>query len=503
MLLCIIYIYKTHFLSIHDFANYYFGAYFLKEGLFTTDIYFPYYFNKNIADLGYQNIFVSYAPNTPFLAILFYPLTFLKLTTAKLIFNILSSGLFLFSVTRLLNYFKIKKEYIILLPILFFIPLKNNLLFGQVYFLLFFFLSEGFLAYQKKQFKTMAIFWTLAIFLKVFPILLTLFLLFKKEFKALRYLIFFSAILLLISITINGLEVWQFYFIKVLPRASSGEIAGEFVDNYQSIFMFLKRLLVYDAVYNSDAIWHQPQLFKAVLIFIKVFLIGIGYYVTTKSKNNIFTVSLWLLISVLLSPYGSTYTFILLLFLYVYLVKLVGVKRRNILLILLFIIGNNVKISNTGFPLNYMRLLVLIGFIILLLWRFKAYIKFTEILIIAFIVGVLNYFTLQNKSKSTKLIAQKTPILMYKYQVINNKLNYFYWNEKGQNRKETNVVIKKINTKDVTIKNNQVYYKNKQITNTKSNKKQVYLLNEKQVIYLSDAKRGIGFYELRQIRINE
>ena len=73
LVICFYSLYQSYSFEIHDFANYYFGGCFLNKGLFTTNIYFPYYFNHTVADLGYGNFFLSYAPNTPFLSILFSP----------------------------------------------------------------------------------------------------------------------------------------------------------------------------------------------------------------------------------------------------------------------------------------------------------------------------------------------------------------------------------------------------------------------------------------------
>jgi hypothetical protein len=87
LLLCVCYIFKATTFPVHDFANYYFGAQFLADGSINTSIYSPYEFNKAIADLGFQNIFVSYAPNTPFLAVFFLPLTLISVVKAKIIFN--------------------------------------------------------------------------------------------------------------------------------------------------------------------------------------------------------------------------------------------------------------------------------------------------------------------------------------------------------------------------------------------------------------------------------
>lgn len=503
LLFCVFYIIKAQNFVIHDFANYYFGSYFLKEGLLTTDIYFPYYFNSNIAALGYQNIFVSYAPNTPFLSILFYPFTFLPITISKLVFNVLTSGLFLFSLIRLISYFKIKKEYVLLLPLLFFIPLKNNLLFGQVYFLLFFLLSEGFLAYEKKQYKTMALFWSFAIFLKVFPIILGVFLLFKKEYKALKYLILFCVIILTLSISLNGFNIWQFYFTKVLPKANNGEIAGAFVDNYQSFFMFLKRLFVFDEVYNPTVILHQPNLFKFLLTFIKVILVGISVYITKYNKNNLFIFSFWLLISILISPYGSTYTFILCIFIYLCIIILFKTNLRFFLLLLLFTISNSSFFHFSDFPTNFIRLFILLIFTVLIIWQFKKKINFKMIVVIAVLLGAISFLLRKTKINFTNFLKQKTPILIYNYVIKNDTLVYHYFNEYGKHQQKTDCYITNIETENLELKNNQIFYKGRQLTFTNSNKIKPILLNKKYIVFLSDDNRGIGFYELQKIILDK
>jgi len=164
----------------HDFANYFFGAFFLRTDHFTPAIYFPHIFNIKISSLGYTTIFAGFAPNTPFLALSFLPLTYFSLVTAKIVFNIISLLLFIYSIRSLFNHYQIRDVYLFILPLVFFIPLRNNFLFGQVYILLFFLLAEGLLAYKKGAYLKMAVFWSISIMLKVFPIFLFVFLLFKR-----------------------------------------------------------------------------------------------------------------------------------------------------------------------------------------------------------------------------------------------------------------------------------------------------------------------------------
>ncbi|UPT69307.1 MAG: DUF2029 domain-containing protein [Flavobacterium sp. JAD_PAG50586_2] len=218
LLLCGFYAYKAVGFEIHDFSNYYFGGTFLADGNFSAAIYFPHKFNQAIASLGYQNIFVSYAPNTPFLALLFVPFSLLSVTIAKLVFNCISIGIFVYSVYRLFNFYKVNPKFALLIPVLFLIPIKNNLLFGQVYFLLFFLLAEGWIAYERKHFKSMAFFWSFAILLKVFPVILILPLAFKKDWNALVYLLLSCFLLFGISLFFTGIDIWIFFLNPSFQR---------------------------------------------------------------------------------------------------------------------------------------------------------------------------------------------------------------------------------------------------------------------------------------------
>jgi hypothetical protein len=496
--LCIFCMYKSYHFIIHDYANYYFGSLFLQKGIFNTAIYFPYYFNKTITSFGYQNIFVSYAPNTPFLAIFFWVFSFLEIEFSKLLFNSISSILFVATISRLATYFKISKQNILLIPILFFIPIKNNLLFGQVYFLLFFLLSEGFLAYKKQQYKTLAIFWSLAIFLKVFPILLVFFLLVKKEFKAIIYIAISCIVLFIFSISITGLDTWVFYISSVINRANNGEIAGAFVDNYQSFFMFCKRLFVCNVTYNSNPILDAPKFFCGLIIFIKILVLTLGIFITKNTKNSLISFSFWVLASILISPYGSTYSFLILIFLFFALINKSFVFRyKKIGLLFLFLISNSTVITKVEFPLNYLRLYFLTLFFIVLIWHFRKQIPLKKISIAVFLFSIgITVFKEQKTNFKTVL---KTPILTYDYQLKNDKIHYSFWNENGENHLTKEFKHKIVDSTNIKIVDNQIFYKDDQITFDDSNKKKPVIINDKKVIFLSDAEIGIGFYSIRKL----
>lgn len=502
-LFCAFCLFKAMNFPVHDFANYYFGGQFLVDGTFNSDTYFPYLFNKQIADLGYSGIFASYAPNTPFLALLFTPFSFVSLATAKLIFNTISVSVFLISLYRLTRFYKIKSIYIVFIPLLFFVPIRNELLFGQVYFILFFFLTEFWLAYQKERFLKSAIFLSLAILLKVFPVVFLLIFLFKKEFKLLLYTSSISFLLIGISTLFTGFDVWLFWLNSVLPKASNGEIAMAYVDNYQSVFMFLKRLLVADSIENSNAIYHSPLFFKALIFAYKIKLIGIGYFVTKRISNSLLVFSFWIMVSILLSPYGSTYTFILLIFIYFHMIKSEISTNKKWMLFGLLLYINSVPVSyllHQPFPISYLRLLTLVLLFIGIIIPFYQKVNWKTVTVFALVALLIPFLFEKKTTASTSFLMKNPPILIYDYQIKNKELTYYYWNEKGENQKKLKLC--KYDIIELPLKNNQIFFNNKQLTFDKSNKLKPILINGEVVVFLSDYNKGIGFYSLQKITLN-
>jgi hypothetical protein len=504
LLLCVFCTYRAIYFPIHDFSNYYFGGYFVVENHFTPNLYFPYYFNKEIVALGHQPLFAGFAPNSPFLALLFCPFTLLPLATAKLVFNCISVVLFICSLSRLISYYKINPIYVLLVPIVFLVPIKNNLLFGQVYFLLFFLLSESWLSYEKKQFKKTGIFLSLAILLKVFPLLLVLLFLFKKQFKPFIYTLIFCSILVFITTLFCGFDVWFFYAQNVLVKASNGGIASAYVVNYQSVFMFLKKLLVFDETQNPDAFFNQPQLFSALLMAFKIGLIAIGFYISKKITDSLFVFSYWILAMIMISPYGSTYTFILLLFPYFAFTKTeISNLKKGTLLVLLFLTDNLLLrfFTDNPFPFSYLRLFVLTLFFILFVSIVYKTINWKMVSMVSIIPMFLLFLSNKNELQSSSYFFKKSsPLLIHDYKVNNNQLTYFYWNENGENAKS--IPVESQNSRLLELKENQVFYNQKQLTFDKSNKLKPILINAQTILYLSDYDRGIGFYTLRKLDLN-
>src|SRR5580658_5747724 len=127
-----------------DFAGYYFGSQAVIHGQYPV-AYDMTRLNDRIAAGGYHDVFVSYTPFPPFTSLVFAPFLIFPMNVARIIFNGVSIVLFLFTLFRLTRYLSSPPWLILVLPVIFFIPLINNLAFGQAYLLLFTLLGEGWL----------------------------------------------------------------------------------------------------------------------------------------------------------------------------------------------------------------------------------------------------------------------------------------------------------------------------------------------------------------------
>lgn len=501
----VLFLIKAFSFSYHDFATYFYGGYFLRIGEFTKEIYELVPFNLKIKSITSAQIFGNFTPNTPFLSIIFVPFSFFEIQTAKILFNSLSILAFLFSLKRLFEYYKISNKYLFLIPILFFVPLKNNLLFGQVYLITFFLLSEGFLAFKKGKITLMATLWGVVIFLKVFPLIMFAFLFLKKEYKASIYLFISCAILLMFSISINGLEVWKYFFFEVIPKASNGEISGPYIQEYQSMLMLLKELFVFDSFENKTALIHSYPVYKAVLTSFKLFILFIGIIISIKSKSDLKIFSYWILSSIVLTPTGSTYSGVLFIFLFVYIIANVNHKTVKITALILILLICNLPVNKFfNFPtlFTYPRLILnLVLYTLLFLPFIKEKKQWSFILIPTTAIGIFIGLLSKNTAPDSWYINNQPHRRLFDYTFKQNTLTYSYWNLNGKNVYDTKMKFNKIDSTSVKIIENQLYYKKKKITNSKDNKLKPTLVNDSVIIYLTDRRRGIGFYCFNSIHI--
>ena len=488
----------------NDFANSYFGAAFFAQGKFDVGIFDPYTFNKRIYDLGYPNLFLSYNPNPPSTAIFFIPFTFLSLDTAKLLFNILTSCLFLFSTYRLCRQLEINWSFMMLcLAVVFFIPMRNQILFGQSYFLIFVLLVEGFIAHERKNTVLASILWGAAILIKIFPAIIFLFLIIKKEWRQTLYLSIACGTMLVISLLFQGMEVWKEYLFVVLPRNDQGEIQATYISAYQSGLMLFKYLFIKDEYLNPDPLIDSVILFKTSLVLFKAAVLGCCTIMLLYRKD-ILSFGVTLLCGMLMSPYGSTYSNLLLLILLIGIQKTMSKNFFWIAASIIFLIANLPVESFERLPtlLRFPRLILMCTLLVLLIWKDRIKVEAKIFLAYLFLMGLPLIFQQQPKEDmSRRVLPKETHNLIYNYGIKDGFIFYNYWMGHPEVYL-TNIAANNLSTDQVFIKQNQIFYKETQLTHGSDNKIMAMLLDGKAIMYLSDKGKGIGFYTLRLIPLN-
>lgn len=496
------FIFKATSAPFSDYAGYYFGSGALLQGKY-EQVYDTWSLNVLIAQKGYSGVFVSYTPFPPFTSIVLAPFLLFPVAVSKILFNIFSAALFVWVLARARKYFSLPAWVLWLIPVIFFIPLRNNLFFGQAYLLLFALLIEGYMAYKKGKPVVAALLWGVAIVFKLFPLVILFFLLAKKQYKQVSYCVAACVLLGLLSVLLNGFASWQYYVFTIFPRANSGELNDSFTWLFQSAFMLLKNLFVYDAVQNPQVVVNSTPVFVISMVLFKALLLACCVGITIHKKaTDLLAFASWITASMLLSPNGSSYSLILLL---MPLLALANSKRvylfTTIALLLLICFIPVAALDGKPLLLQFPRLygmLLLFGLLIAVAgmqFLIKLFGAFVALLLLA---DAGKLFSHPDNSKY--LLSQELPFV-YEYAVKENQLVYYYWDNTGSHEASTGYAVHNYSTNKVQIKNNQVYYKDKQLTTTPDRKKQVMLVNGKDIIYLSDRNRGFGFYTFRTITI--
>jgi glycosyl transferase family 87 len=534
-----------------DFAGYYFGGRELLHGRF-GNAYDMEKLNLLIAHTGYRDVFVSYAPFPPFTALVFAPFLVFPMDTAKLVFDIFSCLLLLFTLMRARIFFHLLPLSMLLLPVVFLFPIVNNLFFGQSYLLLCCLLLEGFMAYRRKQLALSAILWGVAILFKIFPGILLIFLLLRKRYKEAVALILACFLLLTLSILINGWAVWKYYIFEILPKVNNGELNDSFAYLFQSAFMLLKRLFVSDTLLNPHPVTNAPLLFGILLGLFKatilttavMFTIRIGKIRIGKTRvgmsrvgkthigrapahstnpghelpptqtdsgspgNREFTAfSIWIIASMLISPNGSSYSLVLLIIPFLALLT-----RKN-----LFPVGQGAALllltAACFFPVyklgglpaweQFPRLYLLLPFfgIIVSPWRLAWHSGlWTTLSVLFFLLFWIGHRP--DTDKSTYLLTSEQHIFIDNFGVQNGRLVYSFMDGSGIHTVSTGIPMTTATNDSLTVKDEQIYYRGKQLTRSPDVKKKPLLIDGAYIVYLSDKNRGPGFYTLRKLPLS-
>jgi hypothetical protein len=500
-----------------DFAGYYYGGRALLSGHY-EQAYDMQTLNDRIATDGYKRILVSYAPFPPFTSLVFSPFLLFPMGPAKIVFNVCSIGLFLFSLLRICRYFSTPPWLILVLPVIFFIPLLNNLAFGQSYLLLFVLLAEGYLAYREEKIVLSSTLWAIAILFKLFPAFLFLFLLLRRKYRNALYLGIACGLLLLPSLWLNGMTAWKFYGSVIVPKMGRGELNDSFTYVFQSAFMLLKRCFLSDGLLNPHPVLDNPYLFTLGMALFKAFILSTAALLTLREKDDSFAFSVWVMASMLISPNGSSYSLVLLLIPLLALVhraaesqsaqtssQLTSMPRYlTTAAILLLTAACAVTVSRFGaFPVwaQFPRLYLLLLFYGLLLMQGKRSWNvglFSLLTLLFFVLEIRG--NLPETDPSSYVLTKEQHLFICDFTARDKRLIYYYRDDSGEHEQATGIPVNTLTTDGVSLQDNQIWYKGSKLTDSPDRKEKAALVDGAYIVYLSDKHRGVDFFTLRKLR---
>jgi hypothetical protein len=483
---------KTFGLPIGDFGNYYYGSKFMIDGIWGLWIYDPASFNLKIFELGQRDFYLNYTPVPPFSSVFYVPFAYFNPVIAKLLWNLINGLLLIFTLVRFKNESDLKPIFWAIIPIIFFIPIRNTIIEGQSYFLILFLLSEGFYQYQKGNRWLMAILWALAIQLKISPAFVIFFLIFNKDNKAFLALIAINIGLVIVSMPFVGLNVWTQYVFEILPRLFDGEINQTYAINYQSVQVFLKTIFVPDQLHNTEAWFNNPAMYLRVLLIFKLIIFSSCVLASFSNISNQIKFSIWLVFSMLVSGYGNSFSLLFLIIPSIYFYPLL--KEDKLLLALFFvclilsIFIPIYKFSELSIPFRFPRLYALLALFFIMI--FSSKVKMKWYFIFAILLGL--FLPIKHKSFNQDYVFKtEKALLTYDFLVKDNQLELssFDFNGPFVNQAKMDFEIRTSKLIQDTILN-------------EFKREKSYIINDSLLIYLSDENRGVGFYTIKQKELN-
>ncbi|WP_258101660.1 glycosyltransferase family 87 protein [Marinoscillum pacificum] len=510
ILICGLFYLKSLNFPLHDYSNSYFPSTLLIDGIQPEKVVFDIYdFNTYAWNKGYPEVFIDFYLNSPFTSTFFYPFALIENAyLSKAIFNLLSIAILLLASYLMFKQLSVNGWLIGIIPLIFIIPIKNNLLFGQSYLLVFSLIALGFLLIDKKNPRIGPGLFVLAGFIKVFPILYVPALIANKKWSSLVWTSISAFLLLTISIMLGGFGFWESWLTDVLPNASANESSIDFDFRAQSFDVLCKSLFIYDPYYNPNVLFESPILYRTLKLLIKGVIIGVAVYASVINRTHLFKLlAIWIVTGFLWQSRTASYAQIMWCIpLIVYQTESPSIKKTIIFAILVFSIANVPYPLFVNMPIifQYVRLWFTVAGSIMFLALILPKLDYRYMLTgIAFIL-LINYKNLDNEliDHSEYVLSKREHFIVHDFGVRNDQLFYNVITAGGSLQIETNIKVFANDTSRCSIRNNQIYLDNNQITFDPSLKKKPMIINNEDIYYLTDRRSRRGAFTLKKINIS-
>jgi hypothetical protein len=277
-----------------------------------------------------------------FLAAILIPLTFLPYLVNNIIWFIVSIGSFCLTVYYLNLLFdiniKTKNNYLFIffsIVIVLFNPIQNNLLNGQVNFLVILF-SVLYFFFEKKNSFLASFFLAGAISIKIVPAIILIYTLTEKKYKDLIWIALFSCLFIFILpyiFTGNNLPEYYRYYLQKF-------ILSSFIVGGNASYTFTLYGNIKNILFVPDEYAFYLQIFSVLIILLPVVLLYIKINKEKLLRKNLIMIALLSASILLISPSSETHHQIFLIPAVYLIIKTISEKRDKdrILFLIYFIL---------------------------------------------------------------------------------------------------------------------------------------------------------------------
>ncbi len=322
---------------VTDFPNYYIAAQLAHNGVHKSRMYEWPWLEREKDHRDFPIRVIGLVPITPFSTLFFWPLTGLKVLTAKRLWILLSLMLILPIAWILRSITGLSYRHIALIFALN-IPLHRNIEFGQFYVLLLLMIVAACWATLQGRHALAGALVAIAAAAKIFPLLFLVFFLRRRNWRALIAAALTGAASIALSVAIFGWNVHRTYLREILPATLHGEAMPPYVSN-ASISGILHVLFLNEPQWNP-APWHNSiAAFSILLPLVSMVVLAPAILLIRRDDNRPNRIPLeWsalLTASLAVSTIPASYNFVLMVLPMCVLATILLQKRRYAWLLML------------------------------------------------------------------------------------------------------------------------------------------------------------------------
>ncbi len=246
-----------------DFPNYYLTARLAHERYDTARVYEWVWLQREKDHRSVDDRIIGLIPVTPFSTLVMWPLTGLAPLAAKHVWMLVNLALLVPLCWMLRSMTGLSYQRVALVFALSF-PLHRNLLYGQFYVLLLVLIVAACWTYLRKYYVLAGALVAVAAACKIFPVLLFVFFLQRRSWRALASGVVTGLAAVAVSVAVFGWNLHRTYLHEILPWTLHGEGMPPYVTSSASISSVLHYLFLTEPQWNPHP-WHYSPFWYSLL----------------------------------------------------------------------------------------------------------------------------------------------------------------------------------------------------------------------------------------------